>query len=96
MGGEYTKSTEDAHNIAMTNDGGRTWTEPAHRPSGYRSAVACVKQKCIATGPGGTDQSSDSGKSWTRSDNPGYHALTNAGSSIYGSGSDGRLGKLVE
>lgn len=94
VGGDYTKAQEDAHNVALTVDGGRTWTEPASRPHGYRSAVACVRQTCFATGPGGSDRSSDGGQTWTLLDQPGYHALTVAGSGIYASGSDGRLSAL--
>jgi len=35
VGGDYTKLTDDTHNIALTTDGGLTWTEPSSRPSGY-------------------------------------------------------------
>jgi photosystem II stability/assembly factor-like uncharacterized protein len=93
-GGEYTKATEDAHNIAITSDGGRTWTEPPSRPHGYRSAVTCQAKTCIATGPAGSDQSLDFGKTWTALDKPGYHALSATGSQVYASGSEGRLGTL--
>jgi photosystem II stability/assembly factor-like uncharacterized protein len=48
VGGEYTKANEDAHNVALTADGGRTWSEPTQRPHGYRSAVICLRQTCIA------------------------------------------------
>jgi photosystem II stability/assembly factor-like uncharacterized protein len=95
VGGEYTKANEDAHNIALTTDGGRSWTEPVQRPHGYRSAVACIRETCIATGPAGTDQSTDFGRTWTALDKPGYHALTIAGPVIYASGSEGRLGPLT-
>jgi photosystem II stability/assembly factor-like uncharacterized protein len=94
VGGEYTKAKEDAHNIAITSDGGRTWTEPTQRPHGYRSAVACIQQTCIATGPEATDRSTDGGQTWTTLDKPGYHAVTLAGPVIYAAGSDGRLGSL--
>jgi photosystem II stability/assembly factor-like uncharacterized protein len=94
VGGEYTKSMEDSHNIALTKDGGRTWTEPATRPSGYRSSVVCIRQTCLSTGPGGTDESHDSGQTWTTRAKPGYHALTVLGNGIYASGSDARLASL--
>ncbi len=45
--GEYTVPMEDVHNIAPTADGGLTWTEPAQRPHGYRSAVTCINRTCI-------------------------------------------------
>lgn len=95
VGGEYTKPKEDEHNIALTNDGGKTWTEPGSRPKGYRSAVVCQAKQCVATGPDGSDLSRDAGTTWTPLDPPGYHALTLAGHSIYASGADGRLGTLL-
>jgi photosystem II stability/assembly factor-like uncharacterized protein len=94
VGGDYTKLKDDAHNIALTEDGGRMWTEPASHPSGYRSAVVCRQQECVATGPSGSDVSRDGGRNWAPIEGPGYHALTLAGNAVYGSGSDGRLGLL--
>ncbi len=94
VGGEYTKSKEAEHNIALTGDGGKTWTEPASRPGGYRSSVVCQAKQCIATGPDGSDISRDAGLSWAHLDAPGYHALALAGSSIYASGSEGRLAQM--
>ena len=96
VGGDYGKPKEDAHNIALTGDGGRTWTEPASRPGGYRSAVVCAAKTCAATGPEGSDMSRDAGSTWKHSDSPGYHALTVAGKLIYASGSDGRLGLVPQ
>jgi photosystem II stability/assembly factor-like uncharacterized protein len=95
VGGDYTKLKEDANNVALTIDGGRSWSEPASRPGGYRSAVVCGKLRCVATGPGGSDISNDGGHKWTALDGQGYHALTLAGHAIFGSGSDGRLGALL-
>src|SRR3954451_14866603 len=42
VGGDYEKPAEDAHNVAITTDSGKTWTEPSSRPAGFRSAVAYV------------------------------------------------------
>ncbi len=94
VGGDYTKLTDDAHNIAITSDGGQTWTEPLSRPSGYRSSIICADQKCLATGPAGTDISNDAGLTWTPLSTPGFHALSHAGNAIFASGSAGRLEKL--
>jgi len=94
VGGEYTKAKEDQHNIALTSDGGKTWTEPTTRPAGYRSAIVCQAKQCVATGPDGSDISHDAGQTWTHLDAPGFHALTLAGHVVYASGSDGRLAPL--
>jgi uncharacterized protein len=96
VGGEYTKPKEDAHNIALTSDGGLTWTEPDSRPGGYRSAVVCEGQRCFATGPGGSDLSRDGGKTWSGLAGVGFHALTLAGQVVRASGADGLLGQLTD
>jgi photosystem II stability/assembly factor-like uncharacterized protein len=95
VGGEYTKPKEDAHNVAVTADGGLTWIEPSSRPGGYRSAVVCREKQCVAAGPSGSDFSRDGGLTWSALDATGYHALTLVGQAIYASGPDGRLGALT-
>ena len=68
VGGDYASDKEDGRNIAITNDGGRTWTEPPSRPSGFRSAAAFTPAGLIVTGTSGSDLSTDGGKSWKRFD----------------------------
>ena len=78
VGGDYTKAGDALHNVAVTSDGGETWTEPsgAH-PNGYRSAVAFWKTLgvWIATGPSGSDISNDNGATWKAFGAGGYNAL---------------------
>lgn len=67
VGGDYTQPEASEHNIAVTSDGGRTWTEPRGRhPAGFRSAVAYVAalQAWIAVGTSGSDISRDRGATW--------------------------------
>lgn len=75
VGGDYSKPAENAHNIAVTADGGKTWTEPAQRPSGFRSAVAFTPSGAIAVGTSGSDISTDGGKTWKRFDSSAYNAI---------------------
>src|SRR5580700_10066616 len=78
VGGDYTKPTDPQKNIAVTMDGGRTWTAPGGQPpAGFRSAVAYVSDKkiWIATGTSGSDISVDSGDTWTQFDATGYNAI---------------------
>lgn len=79
VGGDYTKPGDSSRNIAVTSDGGRTWTEPpgAH-PNGYRSAVAFLPDRrvWITTGPSGSDISADNGKSWQPFDAGAYNAVS--------------------
>ena len=80
VGGDYEKPSETSDNIAVTIDGGKTWTAPAGPgPNGYRSAVAFVpgnRLAVIATGPNGTDIFTDGGDHWSRAGAAGYHALS--------------------
>lgn len=68
VGGDYAKPSEGLHTVAVTSDGGRTWTEPAgSHPTGYRSAVVFVpgQKMWIAVGTSGSDFSYDNGNNWT-------------------------------
>ena len=78
VGGDYAKPSQDTANIAITADGGRTWTVPhGARPAGFRSAVAYIagRKLWVATGTTGTDLSSDHGQSWKPIDAAPYNAL---------------------
>jgi photosystem II stability/assembly factor-like uncharacterized protein len=77
VGGDYSKPAEDAHNIAITTDGGKTWSEPASRPAGFRSAVVYVPslKAWLATGTSGSDISTDGGATWKRFDGAAYNAI---------------------
>jgi photosystem II stability/assembly factor-like uncharacterized protein len=102
VGGDYKKETEGGSNVAITNDGGATWTlAKGPRPSGFRSAVAYIpdsrKPVLVAVGPSGSDYSTDDGASWSSIESPGYHALSFARASGEGwaVGETGRIGKLA-
>ena len=103
VGGDYTKPAAAAHNVAVTNDGGRTWTEPAGtHPRGYRSAVAWLPDRGIwvTTGPSGSELSRDAGQNWTPFD-PGdvndgaFNAIAALSSeACWAVGPKGRIAKL--
>jgi photosystem II stability/assembly factor-like uncharacterized protein len=97
VGGDYAKATDSSHNIAVTSDSGRTWREPdGTRPAGYRSAVAYVAdlRVWIATGPSGSDVSSDNGNNWKPLDSGAYNALSFAGKTGWAVGPQGRLARF--
>jgi photosystem II stability/assembly factor-like uncharacterized protein len=77
VGGDYSKDKEDTRNIAVTSDGGQSWTAPAGHPAGFRSAVAWVADRKIwvATGTSGSDLSFDGGATWKNFDTGSYNAL---------------------
>ncbi len=67
VGGNYEKPVETAStNLAVTNDGGQTWTA-GRGLSGYRSGVAFInKRELIVVGSNGLDRSHDGGTTWQR------------------------------
>ncbi len=77
VGGDYGKDKEDRQNIAVTRDGGKTWTAPPNGPKGFRSAVAYLPaaKLWIATGSSGSDVSTD-GVTWKTFDAASYNAMS--------------------
>jgi photosystem II stability/assembly factor-like uncharacterized protein len=104
VGGDYAKEDEAIDNVALTRDGGATWTlvrGPAGEPSalsGFRSVVkyALGEQALVAVGPSGTDVSTDDGRSWTPIEGPGFHTFSVApgGDRGWAAGSRGRIARL--
>jgi photosystem II stability/assembly factor-like uncharacterized protein len=92
VGGDYAKDANGLANIAFTLDGGATWTAPAGRPKGFRSAVVYVPELklWIATGTSGSDVSSD-GIAWTNFDLASYNAISFAGRAGWAVGAQGRV-----
>ncbi len=100
VGGDYKKEGEAADNLAVTSDGGVTWTL-VKGLSGFRSVVAYVPgtktPTLIAIGPSGGDYSLDDGRTWTAIDGPGFDTFSFArGKQIgWGAGAEGKIGKLT-
>lgn len=104
VGGDSTKESEAMNNIAVTSDGGITWSLRKGL-SGYRSVVAYVPsagktKTLVAIGPAGIDFSSDDGATWQRAEGPGFDTLSfvRAGTRNaigWAAGNNGTIGKLV-
>jgi len=100
IGGDYSKEAEHEDNVAITSDGGATWTLIKDRGlSGFRSVVKHVpgsKTSWIAVGPQGSDWSDDDGRTWTPVAGPGFHTFSFAksGSRGWGAGAKGAIGRL--
>jgi len=98
-GGDYTKEKEAVDNLAITNDGGATWTL-VKGLSGFRSVVAYVPgvktPALIALGPSGGNYSLDDGRTWTPLAGPGYDTFSFVpGKSIgWASGANGKIAHL--
>jgi photosystem II stability/assembly factor-like uncharacterized protein len=101
VGGDYRKEGEPSENVAVTSDGGRTWTlAGVGRLRGFRSAVAFVPgtrgRIIVAVGPAGADVSSDGGRTWAPFGELGFHAFSITGSlnAAWAVGEQGRIAKL--
>jgi photosystem II stability/assembly factor-like uncharacterized protein len=98
VGGDYQKESEAVDNVAVTTDGGATWTA-VKGLSGFRSVVAFVPKAphtVVAIGPSGSDYSTDNGRTWTALAGAGFHAFSFAPSGAlgWGVGEKGAIGKL--
>jgi photosystem II stability/assembly factor-like uncharacterized protein len=99
VGGDYTKEKDAVNNLAVTDDGGATWTL-AKGLSGFRSVVAYVpgmKTALVAVGPSGADYSIDDGRTWIPLAGPGFDTLSFVRHHPIGwaAGARGSLGKLL-
>jgi photosystem II stability/assembly factor-like uncharacterized protein len=80
-GGDYQKPALRGRNVALTSDGGVTWTlvDSAASPAGYRSAVEFVPgssgRELVAVGLTGTDVSRDGGLTWAQVDSVAYNSV---------------------
>jgi photosystem II stability/assembly factor-like uncharacterized protein len=99
-GGDYRKEQDAVDNLAVTSDGGTTWTL-VKGLSGFRSVVAYVPgmktPTLVALGPSGGDYSVDDGRTWKPIDGPGFDTFSFApGKQIgWGAGAEGKIGKLT-
>ena len=100
-GGDYRKEQEAVDNLAVTSDGGVTWTL-VKGLSGFRSLVAYVPgvpgtKTIVALGPSGGDYSVDDGRTWTAIEGPGFDTFSFArGKQLgWGAGANGAIGRLA-
>lgn len=99
-GGDYRKEQDAVDNLAVTSDGGITWT-PVKGLSGFRSVVGYVPgmktPALVALGPSGGDYSLDDGRTWKPLDGPGCDTFSFApGKQVgWGAGAEGKIGRLT-
>jgi photosystem II stability/assembly factor-like uncharacterized protein len=100
VGGDYAKEADAFDNLAVTADGGATWTLVRERAlTGFRSVVAYrpgTPATFIAIGPLGSDITTDDGQTWSRVEGPGFDTFSFArgGRIGWAAGSQGRIGQL--
>lgn len=96
-GGDYAKAELGGRNVAITSDGGRSWTlvDSSASPQGFRSALEFVPgtrgRELVAVGLNGTDRSHDGGLTWTATDSVAYNALQFGGQTGFVVGPKGRI-----
>jgi photosystem II stability/assembly factor-like uncharacterized protein len=80
MGGSMTDTASLADDIAVTSDGGRSWTSVGRAP--FASAIyggayvpGATTPTIVAVGPGGAAMSSDEGRSWVALDTAAYWSV---------------------
>ena len=97
VGGDYRKEQEAVDNLAVTNDGGITWTL-VKGLTGFRSVVMYMPgtKTILAFGPTGGDFSRDDGLTWKKIDGPGFDTFSFVrGKSIgWGAGANGAVGRI--
>jgi photosystem II stability/assembly factor-like uncharacterized protein len=100
VGGDYRKESEAGDNLALTEDGGKTWQlVRSGGLAGFRSGAAFANgatgKQLLAVGPSGSEVSRDGGKSWQRFDEQGYDAVSMArrGQASWASGANGRIAR---
>ena len=98
VGGDYKQDTLKTDHVFYTHNGGKSWIRPNRPTRGYRECVVFAGQKkWFATGPTGTDFSSDDGKNWLPfSDETGFHVIRKArkGNLLLMAGSKGKVGLI--
>ena len=80
IGGDYSKPEENKANVAITEDGGITWTLVADGVNpNYKSCVQYIPgsqgNEVIAVGKTGVSFSNDKGHTWTDVSSDGYYAI---------------------
>ena len=101
IGGDFATPASAPHSLALTGDGGSTWTLVAdtQAPDAYRSGAAWVPHTpgtALAVGLTGSDVTTDGGFSWTRFATGSFDAVVcTHGGSCWASGANERIGRLV-
>jgi photosystem II stability/assembly factor-like uncharacterized protein len=108
VGGDYKEERKAIDNVAITSDGGATWTVVReHALGGFRSAVTYLPDakgtrtpSIFAAGPAGADISHDDGHTWQPFDVDGLHTISvaarssAAGATVWGAGERGRIVRI--
>ncbi len=97
-GGDYAHPEQGGNNLAVTEDGGKTWESAAIQPQKYFSAVAFVRggspDSVAAVGTSISALSKDEFHTWDSSLSTGFSAIDSANGKVYAAGANGVVGKF--
>ncbi|MGN6377478.1 MAG: WD40/YVTN/BNR-like repeat-containing protein [Gaiellales bacterium] len=98
IGGDFAAPTTAPRALALTADGGRTWTLVGNAPGGYRSGATWVPRTtgtALAVGLTGSDITTDGGFSWRQFASGSFDTVAcTGGGSCWASGANARIGRL--
>ena len=100
LGGDLARMDEHTRNVAITRDGGATWTpggtlELAGPVYGGSYVPGAASPTLVAAGPGGLDYSADEGRTWVGLDSLSYWAVAFARPATgWAVGPQGRVTKI--
>jgi len=100
LGGDYAHNTTLLDStVAITTDGGRTWSRGGNAPlrgAVFGAAYIPGATTLLAVGPDGSARSDDDGRTWTRLDTLNYWSVDAlAPDAVWAVGPDGRIAKLT-
>jgi photosystem II stability/assembly factor-like uncharacterized protein len=98
VGGDFSTKDSSTKNCFITKNAGKKWTPSIAAPTGYRSCIEYMYKKTWVTcGINGVDITMDDGKHFKQISTIGFHAcrIAKNGNSVFFSGGDGRIGKLI-
>ena len=79
-GGDFAAPAVAPDSLALSDDGGDSWSLVAAAPNQYRSGATWVTGRdAIVVGLTGSDVTFDQGRSWSRFDDGSFHAVDGAG-----------------
>jgi photosystem II stability/assembly factor-like uncharacterized protein len=95
VGGDYTTPALAAVSVALTADGGRTWTAARLPPAAYLSGVSYAGSAAdvVAVGLTGTFVSRDGGQTWAHIDTIPLNSVRFSGTTGVAVGPHGRIGR---
>ncbi len=99
VGGDFTKKDNTIRNCVISTNEGKSFFEPTHPPTGYRSCIEFIKKKqWITCGLNGVDFSTDDGMNWKKISEEGFHVCRKAktGNAVYLAGGNGKVAKLIQ